>query len=565
MIAIQTTGAVYLHDFGIDSLNATGTPFTGYDIVINPTGNAQVGPSKVDIDHLYVARGQVVGLQINNASNVTISNSTFDHNEWFGVSVGCGMGSTVSPVYQYGYNIHGNTYTQNPIGLGINFFCSDISVSNEVYQNSNLSFVQTPHAKASVSGITIQGDPTAGCIVDGNCGGYGTQNAIFMEGVSDIDIGDVWISDIAHSSQGGITCLGSTLQIPYNGTVMNLPCSNVHIHDSTLNNVTGNPILLSGVSPLLFSYDNPTSGVNNSVKAVSVTNSNDCGAMGSMTGFSFTDNFCANSNNGGWTFSSVVDGYIGHNYCYNCNVAGGTTYSTGTVSGTKGSTAITGSGTTFSVGMVGGGFTVNGTTYTVASYSSATSIALSSPLAAVASGASYTLRYGGGGSYAGILLNGAGTYSVEVDSNTLRNDAGNALHIAFEDNTGLTPAVSQIRYDQNNTCSGPCGTFYYPVPTLMPTISSCGSAPSIASYSTNTQGRISPDGAVTACTIVFAGTGFVNSPACNFMDSSNLTFYVSAESNTQVTVTSSGSMSGTNFGYTCTGTLANPNYYPVPQ
>ena len=58
---------------------------------------------------------QVTGISINNCQNVTISNSEFDHNFWFGVSISNGLGGTASPTYQYGFNAHGNVYNQNPV------------------------------------------------------------------------------------------------------------------------------------------------------------------------------------------------------------------------------------------------------------------------------------------------------------------------------------------------------------------------------------------------------------------------------------------------------------------
>lgn len=64
---------------------------------------------------------------------------------------------------------------------------------------------------------------------------------------------------------------------------------------------------------------------------------------------------------------------------------------TGTVSGTASSGAITGSGTAFAATDVGKGIMINGVGYTIATYSSATSITILPVLAADASAASFSL------------------------------------------------------------------------------------------------------------------------------------------------------------------------------
>ncbi len=71
-----------------------------------------------------------------------------------------------------------------------------------------------------------------------------------------------------------------------------------------------------------------------------------------------------------------------------------TNYVTGTVTVTNGSTAVTGSGTTFTAGMVGKAFRVAGDTkfYTVASYVSATSITINTYTGTTGSGKSYIIN-----------------------------------------------------------------------------------------------------------------------------------------------------------------------------
>lgn len=71
-----------------------------------------------------------------------------------------------------------------------------------------------------------------------------------------------------------------------------------------------------------------------------------------------------------------------------------TNYITGTVTVTNGSTAVTGSGTTFTAGMVGKAFRVAGDTkfYTVASYVSATSITINTYTGTTGSGKSYVIN-----------------------------------------------------------------------------------------------------------------------------------------------------------------------------
>lgn len=226
------TGAVYLHDFGIDTLNTTGSPANEWAININ-TDPTSAGPTSVTIDHLSCSHGSVACISIANANNVTYSNSSCDHSWNYCVSVQGAQGGTASPVYNHNFNFHGNTYIDSPVGLAFNFFVSDIAVTGEVFKQSTLAFIQVPHAYGVVSGVTFDGSPDYGS----NIGPSGSASAIFNEGTSDLIINGGNCYNVTAPSSYCYYGQGSNLQIPVLGATLQLPLnrnviSNFYMQDS---------------------------------------------------------------------------------------------------------------------------------------------------------------------------------------------------------------------------------------------------------------------------------------------------------------------------------------------
>lgn len=305
-----TAGTIELRDFSISNVSSSGA--------LNSDNIEIFNASRVLVDGLYVAKAEVAGLSIQASSNVTVTHSTIFENYWFGISAANGndcCGGTASPAYLYNYNFSGNTYVNQPIGLGLNFFMQIINISNETFDRSNLSLVQMPHAKATISNITIKGVPTQGCTAA--CGFPATQNGVFLEGSSDIDLSAFHISDLS-GIEGGILCIGSTLTIPVLGTLIELPCSNVHITGGTITDVTaGYSIYLSAQST------GGTLGQNNTIKGTVLKGVNQCPIITSTNGFEISDVSCENAANGGFNLGSVLNGVFQNNRCRNCNTAGG--------------------------------------------------------------------------------------------------------------------------------------------------------------------------------------------------------------------------------------------------
>lgn len=121
----------------------------------------------------------------------------------------------------------------------------------------------------------------------------------------------------------------------------------------------------------------------------------------------------------------------------------GTDYSTGTVTVTTGTGAVTGSGTTFTAAMVGKGFKADGHTtwYRVKSYASATSIVIEDDKDDVTS------------AYTGGAISGGSTYTVEAatpvsitTSNLLAQVGKLALKLDEAEANGYNSVPSEGRY-----------------------------------------------------------------------------------------------------------------------
>lgn len=564
-LTISTTGHVSLHDFGCQ-YGFTGHTLTGSSC-INITGpgsaNALTPPNSVDIESMYFSQAKSVGIQCQPCQNVTYAHNVSYQNYFFAASF-ASSGTVASPIYLHGFNIHDNLSIDESIGVGLSFFLSDISITGNVFVQSNLSLVQMPHAYATIEGNTFDGVPDVGCYVDSQCGSIsGSWDALFLEGVSDWTIGVNHLSNI-NGAAGVVAALSSNLTI---GTQMELPTSRGHIDGLVIQeSSSGFPLLLTGIS----NGSNPVIGSNLTVKNVKLDHVNECINISGAIGVELSNNYCSYAANASYILSNVQNGTFKNNTCRNCNTSGGTTYATGTLSATNGSATLTGSGTTWISGMVNGGITIAGTTYQILSRSSNTSITLTVPYAGTSgSGLSYSIYYGGGGAQPGLTISGTGTNSLQVDGNTFTSDSGNALSYGIVDSTGLTPDVSGIRYDTGNVCKGPCaGGIYSPVPTLIPALTSCGTSPVPATYNTNAQGLVViGSGGPTSCTMTFSNSGFNQTPICAFTPGVNNTITRAGGTGATVFVFQNGDgsdMSGEVIQYSCSSAAGSVSagWYP---
>jgi hypothetical protein len=312
MIDITTTGIVELHDFSVD-MNTNGSRFTSPGDAISIT-NA----TKIVADGISISHAQIVGLQVNNSSNVSVANSSFDHNWWFDVSVACALGGTASPQYQHGFDFHGNQFAHSPIGLGVNFFCDGVSVTGNAFTNSNLSFVQTGQAFAEISGNTFDGVADYGCTTA--CGLPGVQNNLYMEGASHVDVGDNQISNVS-GVQGSITFIGSNLTLG-GGPTIELPITHVSVHDVKLDTVSGFSILISAES----NGPSPVKGTYDSIKNTTVLNADNCPNITSVDNFELSGNTCDTTFNGGFHLDNDKHGSATHNRGHNIGTAATVSY-----------------------------------------------------------------------------------------------------------------------------------------------------------------------------------------------------------------------------------------------
>lgn len=308
MLDITTSGLVSLRSLGIDMLG-NGKTFSNDAILVS---NA----SEVRLRDLHIAHGQVVGFQCSNCSNVSDSGSTYYQNWWFGKSISCSQGGTAKPVYNTGFSDSNVRYEDQPIGLGYNFFCSDIKVSDDVFVKSGLAFVQMPNARATVNDISVDGVADFGCLQTSQCATSKSNNALFMEGVSNITVNGGSISNFT-GQEGAVFCIGSQLQIPKpEGPVLQLPCSHVSINRIKINNTTGNSILIRGQS-----FDDSVQGVDNSINQTTVTNSTQCPIMLATERATVEGNDCEMTQNGGYIMGRVRHGVFRDNRGHNIGTA----------------------------------------------------------------------------------------------------------------------------------------------------------------------------------------------------------------------------------------------------
>jgi hypothetical protein len=304
MLDITTTGSVSLHSLGVDML-ANGKTFSNDAVSVS---NA----SEVRLRNLYIAHGQVVGFQCSNCSNVSDSGSTYYQNWWFGKSISCSQGGTAKPVFNKGFTDSDVRYEDQPIGLGYSFFCSDIKVSRDSFVKSGLAFIQMPDARAAVTDVNIDGVADHGCLQSGQCGTNKTNNALFMEGVSNLTVNGGTVSNFL-GQQGGVFCIGSRLQIPApQGPVMQLPCSHVSINRIKVSNTTGYSIFIRGQS-----FDESIVGTDNSISSTVVTGGSQCPAILATQNATMESNNCEMTSNGGFTLTRVRHAVFRNNRAHN--------------------------------------------------------------------------------------------------------------------------------------------------------------------------------------------------------------------------------------------------------
>ena len=284
LILITTTSRIEISQMGFDQ-RGDGTNFQKACITIS-------GATGITFTENYVTGGQSVGLQGTDCDNVVHCNNYYYQNWWFGASFSTSS-PTAAPVYHYNYRSSGNLYENQPIGIGFNFFLSDITVTGEVFRKSGLDFVQMLHARATVSNIVIDGTSTYGFTSN-------PQDGIFCEGVSDISISSVYIRNI--TSEAGIRFQGSNLTIPGGGTTIQLPCSNVTIDGVLIESVNSNyPIAFAGTSI------SGTVGTNYTQRNVTIVNSHSGGVVAGVNHVAISGLYVDTCNVGGLTLAGVQD------------------------------------------------------------------------------------------------------------------------------------------------------------------------------------------------------------------------------------------------------------------
>ncbi len=578
MLTVTTTGAVTVHDIGWNGLRSGQTDFSANNLTITGSGSAGALslPSSCKFYNLYIANAKSVGVQAN-CNNGSYTNSYSTNNYFYAVSF-ASSGTVASPLYSRNFVVSGIESVDESIGVGFSFFLSNISVVNSVFYKSNLSLIQTPSAYFTSSGLEFNGVPDQGCYFDGTCGTIaGSWYAMFLEGVGHFAIGKAHFSNI-NGSAGVLGANGSDVTLGATNTA--LPTNNGSVDGVVIENSTAGFPLLINTPSTTFGGSAIQWGGSITIKNTKLSGVNQCPVISGASSFTENDNVCESASNGGYTLANDQNGTFQNNVCRNCNTSGGTTYTTGTVTGSSASASITGSGTTFISGMIGGSFTSAGTVYQICARASNTAITLCTPLVTALSGSTYSIYYGGGGSHPGLTISGTSTYNIAVKANAFLNDTGNSLSIAISDTTALTPAQSLVKYDANNTCglSGMCGAglgLYSPIPTYTPTCSNTGATCSVVAGSTSQSGQVTVGaGTVTGGGVItFAGNGFATngstSVGCQLVSSktSGVTFVFAGNSSSSYTfTTNSADIGGTSYRYTCDapGGQADQGSYPYP-
>jgi hypothetical protein len=324
MFQIITTGAVTLHDFGTDGQRSGQQDFSGHNIYITGPGAFmnETPPASVDLYHLYTANAKNVGIQCSPCQHVKYTDSTSYQNYFFGVSFSS-FTPTASPAYYSGFNISGITSINEPLGLGLNFFLKDISISNMTFINAGMGLFQMPNANATMSNMTFDGSPTQGCFFDNNptCGNQSVSlAALNLEGVSNWNVTSTRISNLTNDAFG-FYCFGSTLQIPIpGGTLLQVPCQRGHVDGISVSNspTVGQPFLIVST----YNGPSPLRGVDITVTDTHLENVNLCQQVWFADGGVISHNDCSNAKNGGFGLIGSTGFTVQSNSCHNCMTAG---------------------------------------------------------------------------------------------------------------------------------------------------------------------------------------------------------------------------------------------------
>ena len=121
------------------------------------------------------------------------------------------------------------------------------------------------------------------------------------------------------------------------------------------------------------------------------------------------------------------------------------------------------------------------------------------------------------------------------------------------------PGVTAPPIDPSFTVSGvSLGTIvanFTAILSAAPTVSSCGTSPSIDSGASNRSGTVTVgSGTVSSCTVTFVSSGFTNVVHCRITpQTASLAVFGYSYTKTAVTVTAT-SLTGAKFDYDCNGT-----------
>jgi len=225
------------------------------------------------------------------------------------------------------------------------------------------------------------------------------------------------------------------------------------------------------------------------------------------------------------------------------------------------------------------GFRTTGATYTDTSSSGTVSInaanAFAQPTFAASSATTYSTAatvYIANAPAAGTNVTETSKYALFIDNGAQsylsgQVTSGGAMVASFFYPTSSTvpgvgmylPATNQVGFATNSTAAGyidPNQHWHFGNTAATPTLSACGSAPSMATGSTDNSGQVNTGGGtmLLSCTVNFAAT-FATTPFC-IISPRNVSAqaagaYISAVSTTAFTLTTVGSMVTANFAYHC--------------
>ena len=152
-----------------------------------------------------------------------------------------------------------------------------------------------------------------------------------------------------------------------------------------------------------------------------------------------------------------------------------------------------------------------------------------------------------------VIVSGSGlTWTVNnsqtVSSTTITSGGG-----------GVNPQTEMIQTQQLKAyvLTSPVVTGNLSVTASLPTLSSCGTSPTVTAGSSATAGAFTTGtGTPTACTVTFA-TAYATTAACTISPANaaagGVTAYVSAQSAAAFTVTQSAGTSSAKYNYVCSG------------